>query len=799
MYKQSVNLPPKKIHYKLIRPEDFPEYIVKDNSYTEIIPDENGYISQFLVENVDLEHKDTTIINASVGEGKTTALIDIATQYASREDYVVFIAAPYISLINQYKNQLKLAGVVDEDIFDYQDLFFETIEDDKENFAKKKFQLVTFNFLLANSGDDYLKQADHKIEYVDELLLQCKSDGRKIIIIFDEVHDAIHNFKEELVFNLFRWRSNIHKIFVSSATFNEASKVVIKYLAELTDQKIHIFESPRIQNVNKLNALNIFIYDRTYYDFEDDAMKEFFALEIGKASKINILSYSKSLCDRFIRSSIGAEIRGKYKPFNVCTNDTPNIFDESLCNIGTTFKTGISIREDNTAFYIFLPSRKSYYSTPPKLGIFSDGINSLIQGLARIRGKGRIYVITPDKTCEFESPSITKPTKSNSYYEINEQDDVLRRFYEMIRLSIDEEIGYLSGENTKIVAQFPDYDHYKLMNGERFFKTYFDIFGRNITNYFSWASNNNQFVNCTLRNIYRIDLNFDEDEILKDIGDYFSKSFQDDYFFQYLSPLEQYHRLRNSIFSNYVTIKSKSGKKIEVKEYEKVVFEKHIIKFIQQINHQMPNVINDLGHNHDTADNILGSMENLRWLEDFKIKALKKHVEVNNKDYMMSTEEYIRSAIFSATNIQYRKSANDEKENNLIILYSKLGQFKEKLVNNYFEKMNNKIIITPDKDFKFNEDDYAELVNLFDGLLKNDIALNKIFTPFKSGKSDKAMYSLLKKIFFITGRTNRNGEKITTIKDEFNSEHPRINLLYEEIDLVRKVKETPSFYQFPDD
>ena len=58
------------IQFKEINHSDFPNYTFEDSEKTILVPDEKGYISDELWDAVDLEKKDTTIINAGVGQGK---------------------------------------------------------------------------------------------------------------------------------------------------------------------------------------------------------------------------------------------------------------------------------------------------------------------------------------------------------------------------------------------------------------------------------------------------------------------------------------------------------------------------------------------------------------------------------------------------------------------------------------------------------------------------------------------------------------------------------------------------------
>lgn len=793
MYKKLLTVENTPIQYKEIRPTDFEGYNISDEDLIIIKEDEKGYISDFLGTNIDLNIKDTTVINASVGQGKTTALVNIVKRYHKDSNYMVLLVSPFKSLLDQYHSSLLSKEIPHTDIFDYRTLGDENFNDENSDPINRRIQLITFNFLLGNSGETYLKQSLKKAEFIDEILKKCKEENRKVIMIFDEVHDAIHNFKEELVFNLFRWRKYVHKIFVSSATYNEASKVVIKYFAELTNRRIKIFESPRKQNEDNLSELNVMIYDHSTYDVDNINLINLFRSEIGVASKINILTYTKALTDRLNRSTIGYEIKKQYGDINICTGDTENIFDDSRCNMGTNFKTGISINQKNTAFFIFLPQKKSYEKLPGELGVFTEGINTLIQALARPREKARIYVITPNVTSLLVESNDPIP-KFNAKININKQDRLLRLFYNQTKEKLKEEIGYFEEGNTLINARFPDYDQFKLSQGEKYFRGYFDAFGKNLSNYFYWATSNNQFVNCKLRYVYRLDLEIEEDKMLKGIEDYFNIAFQDSKMFRYLSPSEQYQQLRNSIFSNYVTIKSKNSSIKELKPYDKVEFEKNIIKFIQQYNSYIPYLEDDLGINYEHyIDNIVSNKETIDTignLEPYKRVALLNYMYYRQDDYLISTEEYIRSSMYFAKNTSLKPDTTSKDENSLIYLYSQLYDFKDILINNYLKKNKNGVLIMPhDKDFKFNSTDFSYLERLINELKQHDPILKNVFNFMRNGVTEKKLYSQLKKLYFEIGRTNAGTNKQYYMKrDITDDEQGKINLIYKHIDFVSLVK-----------
>lgn len=289
-----------KIEYKQIRKEDFKEYFVED--VVEVKTDEKGYIKDFLVKNIDLTKSDTTIINCSIGQGKTSSILEITKKIVSDDTLIPIIIAPYKSLIDEYYS--KLENIKGIKIFDYRETEGKRKEDLIKDFKISDVYLFTFNLLLKNPGEHYLKVNDTKSELINLIINYCEVYNKKVVLIFDEIHDAIHNFKEELIFNLLKWKSITFKNIVSSATYNEASKVVIKYLSELTNYKISIFESVRVQNEENLSSLNLVVYDRKDFDIENCELKRIIKQEIGKATKINILTYSKKLAHNISSSSI---------------------------------------------------------------------------------------------------------------------------------------------------------------------------------------------------------------------------------------------------------------------------------------------------------------------------------------------------------------------------------------------------------------------------------------------------------------------------------------------------------------
>src|SRR5205085_311646 len=73
----------------------------------------------------------------------------------------------------------------------------------------------------------------------------------------------------------------------------------------------------------------------------------------------------------------------------ILTSETVNEFDPNGNHIGTNFKTGINMVGDKSVLIIVMPH---YGDKQTSLGAFSDGVPSIIQSLARIRGEGNVHI-----------------------------------------------------------------------------------------------------------------------------------------------------------------------------------------------------------------------------------------------------------------------------------------------------------------------------------------------------------------------------------------------------------------------
>ncbi|AZA82218.1 restriction endonuclease subunit R [Chryseobacterium lactis] len=600
------------IDFKEINKEDFPDFSVSDKVV--ISPNDDGFIGQAIIDNIDLQEKNTVVINAAVGQGKTTAIMEVVKDYYDNTDYLIFIVSPFTSLVEQYYKKTASIGIPEEDIYRYE-LIGKDMSRDAWN---SRVQIATVNCLLGNPGEESLINSEAKRNYINYLKRMCEESGKKVVFIYDEIHDSIHNFKERYIFNLWKWKNVIHKNFILSATYNEASKVVIEYLAELTDDKIQIIESERKVFMDKQSELFLHFNTASSYSESNDGIQAIVEDLVRKGKKIDILSYSKNLADKIcnnIDSGIGKLLFDAFGEINNCTSDSKysfgdifvNRYNPEKCNVGTNFKSGVSIEKEDHALIIILPplGTKGNLSN---YGIFSDGVNSIIQALARQRTKGEIHIVLPPpdkfdsttlmmseelKERFMDSYEVHQDYKASNdrlvqYYSFNQQDELLKTFYdEVIHENVrDEEqhIQTLSREN-KLSLTFPSYKNYKILEGEKYFPKYHKFFGGDLSSFILYSALTNQFVNCRLADTNAKSLLIFEEGKIQWKLEQFLKEYLDENFLWLLQTTTSkyfYNYLKDEIFSNYkVFYKDSVGRKEIIKDSHKN-FEQQLIAFVQR-------------------------------------------------------------------------------------------------------------------------------------------------------------------------------------------------------------------------
>ena len=346
---------------------------------------------------------------------------------------------------------------------------------------------------------------------------------------------------------------------------------------------------------------------------------------VDKNMHLDILCYSKTLAKSIISDEkIGNKLVARFGEINDCTSEnidnqrpenTPqeNRFDNAKCNIGTNFKSGVSIEKDNHAFIIILPPRSSQSFFKNNYGIFSGGINSIVQAIARKRRKGEIHIILP-RPNRFNYESLKSNFSENQigvfrnwyqkieyykedymmselvhYQSLNEQSETLNLFYEeklkkYVQKGIDSAMCIDRGNLARL--DYPKFKNFVLNRGEAYLSDSVKFWGGDLSAYITYCAISNQFVNCQLDKInYKNLLIFKEGEIQKKLGVIFKRYFDDDYmefYYSYSNFNKFYSFVRNRIFKEF-SIKLRSStrnKSITIKPYSSVKFEKELLRFI---------------------------------------------------------------------------------------------------------------------------------------------------------------------------------------------------------------------------
>ena len=485
--------------------------------------DENGYVSNSILDNIDFDSTDTTVINAGVGLGKTQGILSIIQHYHNERfkgnHYKLIIVTPFKSLNRQYIKAIQ--EIIDKDNihFNYEDIDLESWDENKTiEDSKKSLQIFSIKSILGDSGNVIYEQNINKSRYIDLLINQCKVTNEKVVFIFDEIHETLSSYDKKNILNLLKWKNVTFKAIVASATFSESSIVVLKIIQLLTDNNIKILEIDRIQNT-RLSNLNLVFYIRPIYDVNDNYLNTFFDELLKKNFEtINILSYSKKLAENIFESELKSKIEAKYSEINLCIGDGNGNFNHNESNIGTTFKTGLSITK-KTALIILLPT---YMSN--QYGIFEERINPLIQALARARNpESEIYIILPIPKGSISDNYNHKANgltfrRRYEYFSITEQKEILKYRYEKKIDEHSKEIGILKNLNNDLKLLYDSFEWYRLTYGDKVLYSNIEIYGKDFPAYVYWAAINNQFVNTRLRKIFLKDeIIFEGDKFIPDI------------------------------------------------------------------------------------------------------------------------------------------------------------------------------------------------------------------------------------------------------------------------------------------
>jgi len=695
------------IEYKKIKESDF---IDINNISKEIVSkDSEGYVLSDLNSKINLLEKDTTIINIGVGLGKSTAIIDIIRQYHNMNSdsikYKIIMITPYKTLNKQYINAFK-------EIFEAKNIHFDYEDIDANNWNEnqvmedinKPLQIFTINTILEDSGQEGVAQNANKNRYIKELIENCKINNIKVVMVLDELHETLDNFDKNKILLINKWNEVVHKVFLASATFSESCIPILKVFSLMTNKNVKIFETERIQN-RALSDLNLILYRRQSYDFNDSYLKlSFNEILMKDFSAINILCYSKVVSENLYKSAIGDNIKIKYGSLNLCFGNSKITFKRNECNIGTTFKTGISIDEEETAFVIILPPTSAKDN-----GIFNDKLNSITQAIARARSSSsEIYIIMPAPKVLIKKASNENNTYVNNiisdnlivkeYVSIDSQQEILREEYRKKISNIQNQIEDYKHVEEDLKEPIDKFDWFRLKEGDKILSNNYDVFGKDLSSYIYWAAYSNQFTNCKLKRIIsKGDLCFENkgsylNTIINEVRPYFT-----DHINICKSHKEKYFLIRDILFSNYLNEGENCDVKIEKRKMND--FERQIINSIKYIENNETTFYND---------------------EDF-----------TKEDYLRNAMIYCSDEFINENNP--RINIDDYR---LIKAYNDLFKFKELLCNYVIEKevkSNTKYFFPMDKSFNFSKIDEIKLSIIYKDIFELDDVFKNLFwhSPLK--------------------------------------------------------------------
>lgn len=569
---------------------------------------EDGYVRDSLQEHLNIDTANTSVVNCAVGQGKTSSLLRIIKRYSENNSDVHFVfAVPFVSLISQYQKDLIDLGIAESQIFNYDKLGKDYAEGGLDYLdIDRKFHLVTINTLLGNPGENAPLQSEAKYQYIKKYSQLLETEDKSVVFIYDEIHDGIKNFSHIGEAHLWYFSRSLKKNIVLSATYNVQSIEVIKMLIQLTSNRLQILESER-RICRPQSQLHLH-FDNRYNSTELSSITSIVIDLINNGKEIDILSYSRNLCEKILDSDnpLGNALRTRFGEVRKCTSNLEsnqvltdedinvNRYNGDFCNVGTNFKSGISIEKDNHAFIIILPpdSGGPYAATN---GIFTDGVNAVIQALARQRHSGEIHLFLRSPlwmngdsfigmneeqkmllNSEIErvgrNPSTIRVRNNITiprvrYIAFSEHKHLVKEKWtaQIMRLLIP----YSNNSNLTL----PNLENYILTEAEKIL-TLKQFLGKNIASFVTYSAFTNQFYNARLVS-YNIPYNISntgiDDDELAELFDEKISILSAEESWENLNINEKYSRMRNLV------IQSLSN---NIEQYQQSVIKYKVIEFL---------------------------------------------------------------------------------------------------------------------------------------------------------------------------------------------------------------------------
>jgi len=510
------------IDFKKLIAEKFEETNIFKVKKTTILPNQD-YLTDDIVKAINLDESNTVLLNVGLGSGKSTAILKIIKELIKDNRNIIISATPFKTLVKKEykyltstrKDQTKIEPIDADLIFDYRsfdDADLESIDfDEFVNTNKcKPVQLITVNFLLSNPGENAFLQSRQKRNYLYELKKHCRLNKLKIYFILDELHESVHNFKSALGYNWRLWKKETHKVIVSTATYTESAFVVAKHLAFNTSDRIHIIEAERTKKTDQANlklyfckenysSNNITELDYISYVAEQNIEENF------KYNNIQVLSYSKKLAKVIANQSCWLDYNIN---LTISDNKKKVEFDRAFSNIGTTFKTGVNIEKTDLLIIVLPPTFSNGFKQKGEEGIFHDGLPSILQSVARMRGAGDIIVFIPPIKHLLEDSNniflgspladLVEDAAIESYSSVNDEIKPLQNIYDTLIKQVKEPLENDPKEEGRPEIQHPTFDNFVLEQGQGYLVYSSLSSGKYAYPLLLHYALTDQFTNCTL-------------------------------------------------------------------------------------------------------------------------------------------------------------------------------------------------------------------------------------------------------------------------------------------------------------
>lgn len=544
----------KEVEYKKVDVEDF----IHCNYNVETIDiktDSKGFVTFDLLDKIDITVSSTDVLNIPTGSGKTTAIYQKIKQILEQDKTsVIILATPFIALVKKDLKALVDEYNIDKELItDYREIqkdkkikstSFNLISQiNKAYIDNKRIHITTINALLGNPGEVAFAQKFQKSSYFTELQQYCTKPKINVYLFFDEIHASIHNFKNVYINNLTIWKGVVHKCIVSTATYTEPVNIVVKHLAYLTRDNIHILECDRIKKP-QLSPLDIVFTSEPHSVKSANAVKtiipKWIKDNLRQNNNFHIISYSKKFA-----KMLNVYMQGVGISSVLLTSETKKNFNENNNNIGTNFSTGVNIEKEGDLLIIIFPSKYNDELVKGEEGIFYDGLPTILQSMARLRAVGRILLIIPPMNVVINDGAIKNLINRIPYYRAiinegelkfeketflkDEKEDLKRHIHPVNTKYKEESDRYNSDVKNSVVSrpeiQYPNEETFILERGQEYLKYKNNKSGKYITPYVLWAAVHDQFLNCSLDTVYYTHkvvskLELSKENIIDEICDY---------------------------------------------------------------------------------------------------------------------------------------------------------------------------------------------------------------------------------------------------------------------------------------